>query len=344
MGNDVSKEIYSREQDLKILMEIKNGDLYQQKFDFAQNFPIEEFKGNFPIRTLVINLATKYNSLSDSAISELRRLTIDECSLDLKIKYNIMEERIFSPQILTNNGIYKMSFGETFVAYTWCVTYFFLIKYEKLISDARGGSPKDELSITPRMLDRAWKLFNWSQGLRDNARCQWPEGYPNPSPTSEQIDSEALYSLKVNDLAVKIVCFCLYHELGHAILKHKNSDIENEKEADNFAFDCMLHSEEKQLKGNELAMIIGTGELLFLCHDSKDIHQKTHPDIHIRMSNAMQKIRDFQGTEFSNELGCMQSIIYTEFLDAFNIPYDKETHFDSFDECNRYFESMLDDV
>lgn len=337
--------MYSNEiDDLKKNDNIINGNIDKQEKEIREKFPNKAFKGRFPIRVLKNNLMEKFHALSGYALNTLIETTGSKL-LNKKMEYLLNEGHFVTPRvkIYKRGKPYQISIGESFIAYTWCITYFFLIKYEHLVE---LGSKGNKGIITDNMIDRSFKLFKWANKLKSNVHIKWPLDLPSPIPTARLIDTEPYFCCKTNDLALRVVCFCLYHELGHVYYRHTGKvSKEYEQEADNYAFDCMLNNiEECNKKVNELAVIMGTGELLFLCNGLSDVHSNTHPDVHTRMDNALERIKDCNYGTYDNDICVMQVIMYDLFCRINGIQIDSKTQYKSLKECIQYYESLLDSV
>ena len=270
----------SFEDDLCVLKAITEGNLKDQKRQIAEQFPIALFPGRFPVRTLKNNVMTKYNAAFSSAKADLKYLT-ESGQLNSNLYYSYNDDKLSCPSITReHDGIYSISMSESFAAYSWCVAYYLILQYEFLIQDVRHI--KNELSISDGMIERSKDLFDWAISLKYNALVSWPSCYPNPNPTSELVGSEPLYCLKCNNVFSNIVCFCLFHELGHSLHRDvKNGEktvLEMEQSADNYALDCIFSNiEDCRQVETGLAALIGFGELLFIPDDVCGLIVYDHP-------------------------------------------------------------------
>ena len=335
----------SYEEDLQVLNEIRMGNAEEQRKSIIKTFPLDKFPGRFPVRTLIHNVMTKYNASSRSATADLKRLT-ESGQLNTVLRYTFNDSHLIGPYVSETDGFYSISLSETFVAYSWCLTYFFLLNYEYLLQKVRRI--EDDFTITPKMIERSKELFSWAKNLKNDAMVSWPRSFPDPNPTSDLEGSEACYCLKVNGLLSCVISFCLFHELGHALHRDKedggSSSVEMEQAADNYALECLLgNTEDSRRIETGLAAIIGFGELLFIPDQLYGLKTEDHPESHRRVANARQRIRDYYGGFFSKEFDTMMIVIYSS---LFNL-HGKEvegTPFESLKDAIQFFEDEIDNT
>ena len=117
-------------QEIEAINELLGRSFDEQQKIYTETFPQSRFPGKYPIRSLIINIETRFNSVSATAINILKS---KPKWISPSIKYKANDNQISSPFCCFDKQENKFSieFGETFSAYVWCTVYFFLLVIEK---------------------------------------------------------------------------------------------------------------------------------------------------------------------------------------------------------------------
>lgn len=281
-------------EDKAILSDIQTLNIKDYINQYSEKFPIEEFPGNYPIRVLHNNLLVSYNHFSEEIESYLQDGNL---RLNPAIMYVI--GKYISPKLCYQpDGSHQTIISEPFCAYIWCLTYFIVIHYEYVAQKNSPIATTAEFLITDTMLARASKLLTWGINLNEPL-INWDYlSTPSPFPTSQLLDSEALYCLKANNIYKHAILACLYHELGHAVTlpnypTYSTSDDKKqyENEADNFMFNLMFKELEKGSSfGISLGITVAYFSILLKIHP-KNIVNSSHPDADSRIYNMLEILR-----------------------------------------------------
>ena len=140
------------------------------------------------------------------------------------------------------------------------------------------------------------ELFDYAKSLV-RVFSKWNiEYFPNPEFFDRSSD-EGFYIERNNDLYVEAMNFILFHEIAHAEFEHikkknvnslNNEELkEMELEADSRAINLLLNQyRSKNL--SDLSIIVGLASILFCVQNLSGGNK--HPDIDIRLENALQII------------------------------------------------------
>lgn len=333
--------------ELEIFRKIKNGNAEEQLARVTSTYSQEEFPGKLPVRVLKYNFLERYNHFSSNAESTLQRITAYK--LSDKIKWFVESEQFRYPCCkFCSDGSCQIQISEKYFSYLWCVTYSFLLYYERQAQANPNATINDELRISSEMIGRAQQLFSWAISL-PNSSADWDLNLPNPSPTANLIDSEALYCLYANNLSVNALVFVLYHELGHAFMGYddnKDDCKRNELDADIFAIDLMRDPKgEVTYQGANLGILIALCSNLFLNMSTPPkLSSKTHPDGDVRIIYAIERFVDANDPAFHNYYYFIL-IIFRLFSQMYKIESKKDImnhpDFETTEEALQYFADLF---
>lgn len=281
-------------QEIEAINEILKTPFDEQQKIYAGTFPQSRFPGNYPIRSLIINIETRFNSVSTKAINILKA---KPKWISPSIKYKDSDDHISSPFCCFDKQENKFSieFRETFSAYVWCAVYFFLLVIEKKAQEnPNAKETESKYIITNDMVNRAKDLLAWALDKKSSNLCAWPTDLPSPMPTSAICESECYYSLYANHIFTNTMTFFLYHEFFHAFFMDPcfvTASIKDlEKRADYFATQVCLNPTGTRIttEGLFISILMGFSGLLFL-YEKKDDYIKisTHPTIPSRIASVI---------------------------------------------------------
>lgn len=149
---------------------------------------------------------------------------------------------------------------------------------------------------------------------------------------------------KVNGIYVRAISFILFHEYGHKNYKHIKTTVAqtliNEKQADEYAINCMLESEEEInddiLLNNGYGMLSGFLSLFFLSDYFGILFKNDHPSLIDRIKLVLEKITLISPTckhlDYLKQYCCS---VFVTALEAMNITID---NLDAGDNLEKYFE------
>ena len=267
------------------------------------NFPRNTFPGNTPIRIFRYNIPHHLETFRKE-ILQIHLENVRNKKLDPAIKYVIGGNSIKIPY---SNEKKQIVIQELYLTFVWCVTYFMLIVFEGAIAKKmREDQWVGEFKFDTPLLLNAYKLFVWALSLTQNISA-WSLDLPNPEkPNNEE---EKYWVEKVNGIFLDAVINNILHEYAHIVNGHfrylknilkkniseltdeeKSTRIEIENEADNFARELLVKNSdsEKYKMQKGLALIISHIAPLFIYTDPKSLRQEVHPDIDVRIINALE--------------------------------------------------------
>ena|SRR5258708_6005359 len=115
-----------------------------------------------------------------------------------------------------------------------------------------------------------------------------------PSPSAHADDEEKQWAGKVNEIFLSTVTYLLSHEYAHIKCGHFQAenaeiDVEQEKEADNFALSFLIDdaSTEKQRQVAGASVVLLCASNLFLAPEFRMIFKRRHPRSHDRLRHAL---------------------------------------------------------
>ena len=284
-------------QDIAKINKILETPFDEQQKIYTETFPQSRFPGNYPIRSLIINIETRFNSISTDAVNILKEKTQ---WISPAIKYNASDDYINSPCCYfdSQKNKFVIEFGETFSAYVWCTVYFFLMVIEKKAQEnPNTEKPEPKYIITNEMVDRAKKLLSWALNKKSSNLCMWPTDLPSPMPTSAICENECYYSLYANHVFTNTMTFFLYHEFFHArfmdpFFANFVSSKDQEKRADYCATKVCLNPSGTKIttEGLLISILMGFSGLLFLYGKKEDyLKISTHPTILSRIASVIEE-------------------------------------------------------
>lgn len=319
-------------QDIAEINKILETPFDEQQKIYAETFPQSRFPGNYPIRSLIINIETRFNSISTAAVNILKE---KPQWISPSIKYKANDDHISSPFCCFDKQENKFSieFGETFSAFVWCTVYFFLMVIEKKAQEnPNAKKPESKYIITNDMVDRAKKLLAWALNKKSSNLCMWPTDLPSPMPTSAICENECYYSLYANHVFTNTMTFFLYHEFFHALFMDPcfvtDTNIKDiEKRADYFATQVCLNPTGTKIttEGLFISILMGFSGLLFL-YEKKEDYLKivTHPPIPSRIASVIDEYEKNAQLHFDSifNIKVVQIIMFAYACGHLGISYD----------------------
>lgn len=165
---------------------------------------------------------------------------------------------------------------------TWSICYFLYVTY----NDEIRKYLNDETDIDNAKLQKAENLWHWARSLH-YGYTDWPEELPKPK----------ISNIQPEDVCINIffgfaVEFILAHEIGHLYKNHSEASIENEYEADDFAFDVVI-SQLDAYPESQPSLIMGVflglcAMCLMDCHAEKDLAK--HPSSLKRLKRILDNL------------------------------------------------------
>ncbi len=298
-------------------------------------FSQETHPGNMPIRVLQYNITSHFETIRDDILN-MHKENIDKGKVKAGISYIIFDDKIITPKAKLDSK--EIIIQENFLSYIWAIAYSLFVIYENAIQKKMiEGKWKGILELDTPLLQNAIKLFNWAINLKDNNSI-WPVSLPNPeNPNNEE---EKWWIEKVNGIFLDSVTYILFHEYAHLTNNHidfiyrvremqyyelseneKATFKEIENEADIFAVETIIknYDSEKYKLHKGIAIVIANISLLFLLRTPKEIKQPKHPDVDIRIFNALNRIGidEKKSTDYLWYFACISCKI---FFDIHKIP------------------------
>ena len=197
----------------------------------------------------------------------------------------------------------KIYLYETHLSYLWCCCFAVVglgnIYYRKGESQEVVARFNDDPEYKISM-----DTLHWGRSLLKEFDV-WPTIIANPLQQTETVSN-------ANNLFVAVVISMLFHEVGHLVLHRTFADFliqiqssnyrktqedyrklrRMEKEADDYAFDCMLTSS-SQLEVrfiNQLGTMVV--HMISLYHlDTADTRMQSHPDVDDRLRNIVKQLK-----------------------------------------------------
>ncbi len=238
--------------------------------------------GNMPIRVLKENMLGRFeNAIGITREEHLHNIEIEKISAG--IQYDIEKQPSMSPYVQSSTIFLQ----ECFLSYLWAMLYSLIIIYdETIVKKLRNGNWNGKVLLEEPLTERAYQLFNWALSLK-RAYSEWPIDLPNPEYMQ---DEEREFVLKINNIYLDVTTLVLVHEYAHLVEDYAG-DKKGERMADNFARNALLDEQpgNKKQFGRNIAAIILWLALMFI--NKPDFHSKTHPDLEIRLLDALQSLK-----------------------------------------------------
>ncbi|MCF2218306.1 hypothetical protein H9Q08_03200 [Chryseobacterium sp. PS-8] len=254
----------------------------------------ETHVGLQPIRVLKHNLTARLENRSKDLIKLLQH----NSKLNKYISYESFDEPLINGQkpYIDKDGIIHIH--ETFLSYLWIISFTMFVLYEEAVAipDLIKRNIQPPKSQNVELIKLTEELFDYAKSLV-RVFSKWDtEYFPNPEFFDRSSD-EGFYIERNNDLYVEAMNFILFHEIAHAEFEHikkknvkrlNNEELkEMELEADSRAINLLL-KEYRSKNLSDLSIIVGLASILF-CGQNLSGGNK-HPDIDIRLENALQII------------------------------------------------------
>ena len=206
----------------------------------------------------------------------------------------------------------KICVHENYLNFLWNIIYALLvIEEEGLTKPMIAGTFTGFVDFSPPLLKVASLCFEWALSLRDHF-SPWPGVLPAPDYVGKADPGD--YIGKANSLFINALTLALCHEYSHLV--HKQIEIVKsikdkpptqrtleevltlvsiEREADNFALDCLINFQDDDSKKyvNALSSLFLYCANLLLLKTPGLVAQDIHPDLDQRLDNAIR----FSGSE-----------------------------------------------
>lgn len=262
-----------------------------------------------PISVLWGNILHTFEQIDDSSL--VKHLNaVHSGQLNREIDYDNGCETVKGPH--ADPVTKRIYLQETYLEHLWTFIYSIFVIYEEgvqkpLINQSFSG----EINFDSSILRRAKDLYDWSISL-SKAKTKWNTNLPTPQGNSDFM--EQFYAEKVNAIFQKSVSYVLFHEFCHLTQGHESyylgfklceltaSDyadrIQIENEADDFAFNMIVKSdeEEKDRWVSGLSILFVKCSSLLLTTSAKAIKQRSHPDLDTRLHTALSRL-DLRSTQ-----------------------------------------------
>ncbi|TKC04246.1 phage exclusion protein Lit family protein [Pedobacter frigoris] len=304
-----------------------------------------------PIETLYDRLINTFENTSEITNARLREYQDSQLSRYIKI-----ETGNFSTPY-SDHDTKEIVLNKRFLCLMWCLNYIILEitqnKSRTAIKITDTYTVMDSEDTEVKELDQ---LFDWAFSLKNhNSNDEWPENLPNPTMTSYKVRT-------ANVIFMDAVSYIMFHEVAHIVnghwgsykeisLKFKNRDVLNEQEkalcvqleqeADTFAYECMVSSndDEDTRYHKQLGIIMAGLSSMFALKAKTRLTSLTHPSIHIRVFNSRERTSFSEGNEF--HLDRVMNVGLSMFCRLHGIQYEDQ-NFGSFNSLLDYFFNLLD--
>jgi len=275
---------------------------------------------NSPVNVLINNIIHAFENTNSISLSMCTK-AINSKLVNRQIDYDNGFNKVMAPHGNKKNR--EIYLQETYLSYLWSLIYSIFVIYEEgvqkpLINNRFNG----KIDFTSPLLCRARRLYEWSISLTTNY-SKWDEELPNPRNYIN--DDEKFYTERTNAIFQNAVAFILFHEYAHLTFGHdsyfdatpnndwtdtqKSERIQLENEADNFAFEMLISSDElditKLTKG--ISVIMANISSLLIVNESSLLTQNTHPDLDDRLHRIFIKLNLEEETNqfYCWYLGCL---------------------------------------
>ena len=309
-----------------------------------------------PISVLWGNIIHTFENIDPNGLVNHKN-AVEQGLVNPEIDYDMCREgKIKTPFAhLLKRNIYVQ---EAYLEHLWAFIYSMQVIYDVGVQlPMKNGTFNGEVLFNNPLLNRAYKLFEWSISLVDKI-TPWDIKLPNPK--IHHNDCEKFFAEKVNALFQNSVAYILYHEYAHLTLGHdcyylgrNKFDMESlseeeistfkqlEQEADLFAFDRVTdranHGVKRLIDGLPIFMAICSS--LFLLKKPTKIQQNKHPDLDLRLMNFLSELDLYEEDDrfYMYYFGCFAIIM---FLRKHNIPPTPKND----NTAKDYFYNLLQDL
>lgn len=240
---------------------------------------------------------------------------------------------------------------ESYLAFLWAMTYSSFVIYEEGVQRRMlEGTFDGVIRYETPALARARALGIWAERFA-GAYAPWNEK-ELPNPRSHRDAQERMFAEKANEIFLRQVSYLMCHELGHLSEGHFRTEddaeqLEQEKQADNFALSFLVDSatDERQRRIAGAALVLLTSSGLFLAAEFRQIWKRRHPHTHDRIRHAISGL-NLGSQESKDYVYYLASIRLREFLAKHGLapdPLPEETTEDLFfrylDHCDHILAS-----
>lgn len=272
-----------------------------------------------PIEVLANNLVHNIESLAGKNKHPLQ-VSVDAGHISSQIDYELDAVPPRAP--FADHIRRAVCFQESYLAYLWAYIYSNFVVFEEAVQRRLlNGTFSGAIEFDTPLLRRAKSLGDWAEKFALKYE-KWDEALlPNPRYVLDSAEKE--FVGKVNGIFLGATSYLFFHEYAHLILGHDPTaddalQIEQEKEADNFALSFLVSGSttdvERQIAGLSIVLLCSSN--FHLASSVHSVWQDRHPDMHERLRFGLSGLN----------LGTPASKYYLYFLASINIKRFLEAH------------------
>lgn len=304
-----------------------------------------------PIETLYDRLINTFENTSE--ISQARLSSYSDTQLSRYVK---IETGAFRTPY-SDHSTKEIVLNRRFLCLMWCITYVLIEitqnKSRTAIKITETYLVMDKEDSEVLQLDY---LFDWAYSLKtEGSSGNWPDALPSPINTNNK-------ARVTNVIFIDAINYIMFHEVAHIVNGHwnnykdidskfKNGDILNddeksscvqmEQEADMFAYDCLVGSQNDEVirYHKHLGIIIAGLSSLFAIKKGAKLFSLTHPSVHVRLFNSLQHTLFDEEYEF--HLNRVMNVGISMFCKLQRIEFE-DKQFRTFEELLNYFFELLE--
>lgn len=311
---------------------------------------IEQYRS--PVTSLYDNIIASLSNSSPQMTNRLAQLLSDN-KINPRIVINAEYNAVKTPE--ANPETREILLQEAHISYVWCIAY--LILSIIIINDEKARLGYTVVNIgQSEERDELNQLLAWALSLSENY-SEWPNGIVKPT------DVTVHRVLQANQITGDVMRYLMYHEIAHLANGHESyhdiikkikkdgyvpteterlSLIELEIEADNYALDCCLLTEnnenEKYLKIQ--GAVVAHLSNFYLLKDT-DTRGTRHPDIDVRLYNLMNKVK-LDGEPHSTYIVHTVNVGLQLYLHIMGVPYMNENGYQEFEDLTKALFELID--
>lgn len=304
-----------------------------------------------PIEQLYDRLTSTFENTSE--VANIRLSSYNQAQLSRNIR---IETGGFGPPY-SDNQRNEIVLNKRFLTLCWCIVYIVMeVAGEKMEQAIKLGENYSVLDSSDPELAELDLLFDFAMSLKSDERADnWPSGLPDPTDSAYKI-------MVANAIFIDAMSYIMYHEVAHIVSGHwdnyreisakireekqlteddKILTVQMEQEADSYAFDCLVASQDEKdiIYHKQLGIIMAGICSMFALRSGSKLTSLTHPSVHVRIFNSRQKISLDEGDEF--RLARVLNVGLSMFCRLQGIVYE-DRPFATFDDLLDYFFGLLD--
>ncbi|MET4080407.1 hypothetical protein ABIB40_000347 [Pedobacter sp. UYP30] len=304
-----------------------------------------------PIETLYDRLIETFENTSEATNTRLRKYKDSQLSSYIRIE----TDHFSTP--FSDHETKEIVLNKRFLCLMWCLNYIILEvtenKSRTAIKVTDTFMVMDSEDAEVRELDQ---LLDWALSLKlPDCQDEWPKILPNPAMTNDKIKI-------ANIIFMDALSYIMFHEVAHIVNGHwesykeislklkKGEKLNNqekglcmqlEQEADTFAYECMLSTNDDEVTRyhKQLGIIMAGLSSMFALQASTQLVFLTHPSVHVRIFNSRERTSFSEGDEF--RLDRVMNVGLSIFCKLYQIQYEDQ-NFSNFNSLLDYFFNLLD--